>query len=281
MSVSEKKFLSAGTAAAAATQESETERAGSDGSTGARALVRPTLWRAMRLKGSLCAVGAAAALALLLTLPAAPASADCGSTVEQGSYDPDTNTFTPGTAATDDDIRVTCTESGTDGDDVITFDSLDTDAITAPGRIRDRIVHRREPQRHGPVLAKTPTSQTSTGSSRPAASRPPDHWWMAGRWRSLVQRLSRYGPAILFMARGPRGDHDQRGRSARRAIDVERGTTGARPRLSTGERSTPTAAWIPAARQDRQTAVQSAIFRRLPPRAQPRVTNYGHVETRG
>ena len=58
---------------------------------------------------------AAAALALLLTLPAAPASADCGSTGEQGSYDSGTNTFTPGTATTDDDIRITCTESGTDG----------------------------------------------------------------------------------------------------------------------------------------------------------------------
>ena len=67
---------------------------------------------------------AAAALALLLTLPAAPASADCGSTVEQGSYDSGTNTFTPGTATTDDDIRITCTESGTDGDDVITLDSI-------------------------------------------------------------------------------------------------------------------------------------------------------------
>ena len=74
---------------------------------------------------------AAGALALLLTLPAAPASADCGSTVEQGSYDPDSNTFTPGTAATDDDIRVTCTESGTDGDDVITLASVDT-AVLPP-----------------------------------------------------------------------------------------------------------------------------------------------------
>ena len=74
---------------------------------------------------------AAGALALLLTLPAAPASADCGSTVEQGSYDPDNNTFTPGTAATDDDIRVTCTESGTDGDDVITLASVDT-AVLPP-----------------------------------------------------------------------------------------------------------------------------------------------------
>lgn len=67
---------------------------------------------------------AAGALALLLTLPAAPASADCGSTGEQGSYDTATNTFTPGTAATDDDIRITCTESATDGDDVITLDSI-------------------------------------------------------------------------------------------------------------------------------------------------------------
>ena len=75
---------------------------------------------------------ATAALALLLTLPAAPASADCGNTVEQGSYDPDSNTFTPGTAATDDDIRISCTESGTDGDDVITFDSIDVDSITLP-----------------------------------------------------------------------------------------------------------------------------------------------------
>ena len=83
-------------------------------------------------KKKLLAAGVAtAALALLLTLPAAPASADCGSTVEQGSYDPATNTFTPGTAATDDDIRIVCTESGTDGDDVITFDSVDT-AVLPP-----------------------------------------------------------------------------------------------------------------------------------------------------
>ena len=77
------------------------------------------------------AAAAAAALALMLTLPTAPASADCGSTVEQGSYDSGSNTFTPGTAATDDDIRVTCTESDTDGDDVITFDSVDT-AVLPP-----------------------------------------------------------------------------------------------------------------------------------------------------
>ena len=83
-------------------------------------------------KKFLAAGVAIAALALLLTLPAVPASADCGTTVEQGSYDPDSNTFTPGTAATDDDIRITCTESDTDGDDIITLDSIDIDSITLP-----------------------------------------------------------------------------------------------------------------------------------------------------
>ena len=74
-------------------------------------------------------MGAAAALALLLTLPAAPARAECGTTVERGTYEPDTDTFTPGTAATDTDIRFECTESDTDDNSYISFESLPDDAI--------------------------------------------------------------------------------------------------------------------------------------------------------
>ena len=125
------KILSAWAATAAPSPASDTKRAARDGARGMQPNARPSSRRFMRLRGGLYALGAAAALALLLTLPTAPASADCGTTVEQGSYDPDSNTFTPGTAATDDDIRVTCTESDTDGDDVITLDSVDT-AVLPP-----------------------------------------------------------------------------------------------------------------------------------------------------
>ena len=118
MSVFKEMFLSTRAAAAAATQESETESTGADPAIGARATVRPSQWRSMRLKGSLYALGAAAALALLLTLPAAPASADCGS-LTQGSYDYDSDTFTPGTAATDIDYMVDCADD--DGDSLTEF----------------------------------------------------------------------------------------------------------------------------------------------------------------
>ena len=74
----------------------------------------------MRLKGSLYAVGVAAALALLLTMPTAPAKAiDCGS-LTQGTYDRDSDTFTPGTAATDIDYRVDCADD--DGDSLTYFE---------------------------------------------------------------------------------------------------------------------------------------------------------------
>ena len=91
-----------------------------------QSVARPSTRRPMRLRGRLCALaGAAAALALLLTVPTAPASADCGTTGTQGTYDRDSDTFTPGTAATDRDYRITCTESATDGDSVVNLDSLD------------------------------------------------------------------------------------------------------------------------------------------------------------
>ena len=70
-------------------------------------------------KKKLLAAGVAtAALALLLTLPAAPASADCGS-LTQGTYESASDTFTPGTAATDIDYMVDCADD--DGDSLTEF----------------------------------------------------------------------------------------------------------------------------------------------------------------
>ena len=96
---------------------------------GRPSVARVLPWRRLRLRGGLCALGGAAALALLLTLPTTPAHAECGTTVEQGTYDPDADTFTPGTSATDTDIRFECTESDTDDNSYISFESLPEDAI--------------------------------------------------------------------------------------------------------------------------------------------------------
>ena len=129
MSESKKNFLTLGAATASCAEAGGAERGRMHALLGRRSVTRVLPWRRWRLRGGLCALGAAAALALLLTLPAAPARAECGTTVEQGTYDPDTDTFTPGTAATDTDIRFECTESDTDDNSYISFESLPEDAI--------------------------------------------------------------------------------------------------------------------------------------------------------
>ena len=83
--------------------------------------------RQMTPRRGLCALAVAAgALALLLTLPAAPAEAvDCGS-AEQGTYDRDSDTFAPGTAASDIDYSMACTDD--DGDSLVYLDPSDLPA---------------------------------------------------------------------------------------------------------------------------------------------------------
>ena len=129
MSKSERKFFTFFAAKASYAEAGDAERGRMHVLLARRSVARVLPWRRSRLRGGLCALGAAAALALLLTLPAAPARAECGTTVERGTYEPDTDTFTPGTAATDTDIRFECTESDTDDNSYISFESLPDDAI--------------------------------------------------------------------------------------------------------------------------------------------------------
>ena len=113
MTTSKKMFVAARGSTAVAAEAGETKRDGRDVMTCKQSIAHPSARRPTLLRGSLFALGAAAALALLLTAPAAPASADCGS-LTQGTYDRDSDTFTPGTAATDIDYMVDCADDDAD-----------------------------------------------------------------------------------------------------------------------------------------------------------------------
>ena len=120
MTESASEFLEACAASAVPAEAGEKKRDRRDAMICNQSIARPSTRRPMRLRGRFCALaGAAAALALLLTVPTAPAGAvDCG-TLTQGTYDRDNDVFTPGTAVTDIDYSVDCADA--DGDSLTLF----------------------------------------------------------------------------------------------------------------------------------------------------------------